>query len=108
MQGKIILTRAYDLSLYVGLLPPQAAELVLAHAASSLQWVGYLSSTSVYGDWGGRWVDERSEQLLCATLVGAHLVHAAGYAKLMLLYFCITTWHLLTACGIVCARLHAA
>ncbi|KAL3137598.1 hypothetical protein ABBQ38_004879 [Trebouxia sp. C0009 RCD-2024] len=37
-----------------------AAELVLAHAASSLQWIGYLSSTSVYGDWGGRWVDERS------------------------------------------------
>lgn len=39
----------------------QAAELVLAHAASSssLQWIGYLSSTGVYGGWGGSWVDER-------------------------------------------------
>ena len=39
----------------------QAAELVLAHAASfpTLQWIGYLSSTGVYGDWGGSWVDER-------------------------------------------------
>ena len=24
-----------------------------------LIWVGYLSSTGVYGDWGGEWVDER-------------------------------------------------
>lgn len=45
---------------HAALLLLQAAELVLAHAASSLQWIGYLSSTSVYGDWGGRWVDERS------------------------------------------------
>ena len=28
--------------------------------ASQLRWIGYLSSTSVYGDWGGAWVDERS------------------------------------------------
>ncbi len=28
-------------------------------AAGPLRWVGYLSSTSVYGDWGGAWVDER-------------------------------------------------
>ncbi|MCB9990379.1 MAG: SDR family oxidoreductase [Rhodospirillales bacterium] len=27
----------------------------------NLQWVGYLSSTSVYGDHGGDWVDESSE-----------------------------------------------
>ena len=51
----------------------QAAELVLATAASSahLQWIGYLSSTSVYGDWGGSWVDERSGQAcwyLCPAL----------------------------------------
>ncbi|BDA43131.1 hypothetical protein COCOBI_04-1420 [Coccomyxa sp. Obi] len=25
------------------------------------RWVGYLSSTGVYGDWQGEWVDERSE-----------------------------------------------
>ena len=64
----------------------QAAELVLAHAASSVQWVGYLSSTSVYGDWGGNWVDERSEHIFCVLPVSlAHVVHAAGYAKLMFL-----------------------
>lgn len=27
----------------------------------SLQWVGYLSTTGVYGDRGGEWVDENSE-----------------------------------------------
>lgn len=27
----------------------------------SLRWIGYLSSTSVYGDRGGEWVDETSE-----------------------------------------------
>ena len=27
--------------------------------ARQLRWIGYLSSTSVYGDWGGAWVDER-------------------------------------------------
>lgn len=39
----------------------QAVELLAAHAPSltNLKWVGYLSSTGVYGDWGGDWVDER-------------------------------------------------
>ena len=31
--------------------------LDLAHS-KTLQWVGYLSSTSVYGNWNGKWVDE--------------------------------------------------
>ena len=26
-----------------------------------LRWLGYLSTTGVYGDWGGAWVDETSE-----------------------------------------------
>ena len=30
------------------------------HDAIQVKWIGYLSSTSVYGDWGGAWVDERS------------------------------------------------
>eukprot|EP00899_Mesostigma_viride_P008463 jgi/Mesvir1/17618/Mv08844-RA.1 len=30
-------------------------------AAGTLRWLGYLSSTSVYGDWGGHWVDEDCE-----------------------------------------------
>lgn len=38
----------------------------LAHAddilrISTLEWIGYLSSTVVYGDRGGEWVDENSE-----------------------------------------------
>ena len=72
-------------------LPLQAAELVLAHAASSLQWVGYLSSTSVYGDWGGSWVDERSECIFCVLCCGslAHMVHGAGPAKLTSLIVCV-------------------
>jgi len=31
--------------------------LDLVHS-TTLQWVGYLSSTSVYGNWNGKWVDE--------------------------------------------------
>ncbi len=37
-------------------LVAQAAE----RGASPLRWIGYLSSTSVYGDAGGAWVDETS------------------------------------------------
>ena len=29
-------------------------------AAGSLAWIGYLSTTGVYGDWRGAWVDETS------------------------------------------------
>lgn len=29
-------------------------------AGGSLQWLGYLSTTGVYGDWRGAWVDETS------------------------------------------------
>lgn len=31
---------------------------LLSAAAPNLEWLGYLSSTGVYGDWGGDWVDE--------------------------------------------------
>jgi len=48
-------------------VPPDAAgDPVLRHhgadlaAARSLRWVGYLSTTGVYGDRGGGWVDEES------------------------------------------------
>lgn len=33
----------------------------LATAAPHLRWVGYLSTTGVYGDHGGAWVDETTE-----------------------------------------------
>ena len=32
-------------------------------ASEGLEWIGYLSATSVYGDRGGKWVDESSELL---------------------------------------------
>ncbi len=35
--------------------------LPLLQASKALRWVGYLSSTSVYADRGGGWVDENSE-----------------------------------------------
>ena len=48
-------------------IPPdaQGRDPVLQHLGSSLQalaprWVGYLSTTGVYGDSGGAWVDEDS------------------------------------------------
>lgn len=33
---------------------------VLKDAAPTLEWVGYLSTTGVYGDHGGNWVDEET------------------------------------------------
>jgi len=45
-------------------IPPEHTDPVLAcHrssilAAAQLQWIGYLSTVGVYGDYGGAWVDE--------------------------------------------------
>lgn len=33
----------------------------LGRRAGRVRWLGYLSTTSVYGDWDGAWVDEDSE-----------------------------------------------
>ena len=47
--------------------PAAGIDPVLAHHAielgqlKKLAWVGYLSTTGVYGDWRGDWVDENSE-----------------------------------------------
>jgi hypothetical protein len=42
-------------------IPPQEiGDIVLPHVGDAL-WLGYLSTTGVYGDWGGAWVDESSE-----------------------------------------------
>lgn len=47
-------------------IPPQekgdiALPFISALPSSSRGWLGYLSTTGVYGDWGGAWVDEDSE-----------------------------------------------
>lgn len=40
---------------------PVLAEMAdTLHAAKHLEWVGYLSTTGVYGDHGGGWVDENA------------------------------------------------
>ncbi|KAL3684956.1 hypothetical protein R1sor_002978 [Riccia sorocarpa] len=36
-------------------------DLIQAAAMGNVRWVGYLSSTGVYGDWQGEWVDEETE-----------------------------------------------
>lgn len=41
--------------------PLLALHLPELQSSNNLQWVGYLSSTGVYGDYGGKWVDEQSE-----------------------------------------------
>lgn len=47
------------LPMYDPVLSAQLA-LLRAHPAGGARWLGYLSSTSVYGDWQGGWVDEGS------------------------------------------------
>ena len=47
--------------------PPQVEKIIIKNFLTTLknnknlQWVGYLSSTSVYGDHKGEWVNENSE-----------------------------------------------
>ncbi len=43
------------------MLARHGAVLAAAVAAGELRWVGYLSTTGVYGNRGGGWVDERTE-----------------------------------------------
>ncbi len=65
----------------------------LARRAGSLAWVGYLSTTGVYGDTGGTWVDEsatlapsgprqarrvRAERAWTAALPAVHIFRLAG------------------------------
>lgn len=40
--------------------PVLAAASGALRAATDLEWVGYLSTTGVYGDYGGGWVDENT------------------------------------------------
>jgi len=46
--------------------PPEVEQIIIKHFltllqnSQNLQWVGYLSSTSVYGDHEGKWVEETS------------------------------------------------
>jgi len=47
----------------------------LAKAAAFPDWIGYLSTTGVYGDRGGRWVTERS-RLAAQSVEGARRVGA--------------------------------
>lgn len=74
--------------------PDMAGDPVLAHygplIAARSPWVGYLSSTGVYGDTGGAWVDEtaaigtgrrsaRSDaDLAWQMMAGAHLFRLPG------------------------------
>ncbi|KAL2653173.1 hypothetical protein R1flu_021301 [Riccia fluitans] len=36
-------------------------DLIQAAGRCNVRWIGYLSSTGVYGDWQGEWVDEDTE-----------------------------------------------
>lgn len=62
--------------LHIRLFQVLAAQLkALRTAGSHLDWLGYLSSTGVYGDYGGDWVDERWVSLFkicCVSLWVSH------------------------------------
>ncbi len=49
----------------------------IVERANQFEWVGYLSTTGVYGDHGGEWVDETTA-LTPATKRGQFRVHAEG------------------------------
>ncbi|RUQ94646.1 SDR family oxidoreductase [Legionella septentrionalis] len=76
LKGQLLDFAAMDIEKYLAqathilvCIPPVAAGgdcvltkygSLLAHYSSNIQWLGYLSSTGVYGNYDGQWVDERS------------------------------------------------
>ena len=54
----------------------------LARAAPRLRWVGYLSTTGVYGDRGGGWVDESAEPRPAGTRGRRRVEAEAGWLAL--------------------------
>ncbi|CAI5507914.1 unnamed protein product [Closterium sp. Naga37s-1] len=45
---------------HVDMVLSSCCEHLMQSARHRLRWIGYLSSTGVYGDWDGQWVDEDS------------------------------------------------
>jgi nucleoside-diphosphate-sugar epimerase len=74
--------------LLVSIPPDERGDPVLhEHAADiaalpALRWVGYLSTTGVYGDRGGDWVDERSPLLPTGERGRRRVAAEAGWLKL--------------------------
>eukprot|EP00903_Cladosiphon_okamuranus_P007555 g7329.t1 len=58
------------------------AELKWAHSNGNLRWVGYLSSTGVYGDRGGGWVTEEDEPWPAAPRTKARLKAERSWLRL--------------------------
>ncbi|SDD91077.1 Nucleoside-diphosphate-sugar epimerase [Paracoccus isoporae] len=61
---------------------PVLAELSDALRISSARWVGYLSSTNVYGDHGGAWVDETTPPAPTSHRGRARVAAEQGWADL--------------------------
>lgn len=68
---------------------PVLAEFAEALRASRARWIGYLSSTNIYGDHGGAWVDEttppapttaRGQARLAAERAWSELAASSGWA----------------------------
>ena len=75
-----LLARATHVLTSISPLSTEADPVLAAHrselaAATHLEWVGYLSTTGVYGDRDGGWVDEQSE-LLAGTKRGRERIRA--------------------------------
>lgn len=62
--------------------PVLAAHRAGIAAATHLQWVGYLSTTGVYGHHGGDWVDETAALNPATTRGAARVVAEAAWADL--------------------------
>ncbi|CAM9158300.1 unnamed protein product [Ectocarpus sp. 4 AP-2014] len=58
------------------------AELQWTHSKGNLRWVGYLSSTGVYGDRGGGWVTEEDEPWPAAPRTKARLKAERSWLRL--------------------------
>ncbi len=64
----------------VSAAPVDGADPVLAgfaedlQAAAGIEWVGYLSTTGVYGDHGGAWIDEETPRIAASARGGGRVV----------------------------------
>ena len=67
------------------------SDLIKKYAAH-IEWIGYLSSTGVYGDYQGNWVDESSICRLQSSS-GVLRLEAENYGAMWLI--AVETWQLL-------------
>eukprot|EP00850_Spirogloea_muscicola_P012436 SM000080S22951 [mRNA] locus=s80:281897:284869:+ [translate_table: standard] len=80
-RSRIILDMHEPSSCWQQVLATHALDLEVAHQ-DQMKWLGYLSTTGVYGDWEGDWVDESSLPRRVDTKMATRIAAEASWLEL--------------------------